>query len=83
MPRRGAPATDLASRATRLFADVQGRLLLPSDAEGLRHGLERARAALLGSPAYAQGLVIPPDQSEAEGQVARCLDLLRLAAHQR
>ena len=75
----GAPASGLAERATQLFADLQGRLLLPGDAENVRDGLDRAQAALQASPAYAQGLVIPPDQSAAEGQVARCLDLLHLA----
>lgn len=77
--QRGAPAGVIAAEATRLFNDCQKQALTAADAAGVSAALNQASDRLHRSPAYEQGPVIPPEQSEAEGQIARTRDLVDLA----
>ncbi len=75
----GEPAAAVSAAATAVFERLQGSPLSRGDANEIGASLRGARDVLLQSPAYAQGLVIPEEQSVAEGQIARSLDLVDTA----
>ncbi len=79
MTQAGAPAHRVADAATALFDGLQGRTLAAPDANEIMSSLGQAGAHMRQSEHYAQSTVIPPDQSEAEGQIARSRDIVDLA----
>lgn len=76
--RQGAAVGTLAAQASDLYQNLQGRTLTAADATEIKASLDQAGERLHRAP-YAQGQVIPPEQSEAEGQIARSRDLVDLA----
>ncbi len=79
LTQQGSPARTVADAATALFNGLQGRTLTAPDAHEIVASLGQAAAYMQQPAHYAQGTVIPPEQSEAEGQIARSRDIVDLA----
>ena len=75
----GRPAEEVAKDGTALLERLQGKTLISSDAHEIVSSLTVARNTLLSSPAYTQGMVIPHEQSVAEGKIHQSIGMVTTA----